>query len=231
MTRAHIADIFADPKRFAVLTMMRHRDLTAHDIATALGLPPSAASYQIKQMVAAGLLRGTRSDVDARVVYYRLEMTVVTRYMDEVKRAFGMAVATVPNASVVLLYVCRANSARSQMAEAWSRVLLPQQVHVASCGIEVRPIHPLTIATMAEVGVDLSTAQPTQLSAVTVRPTVVVSVCDSARTVAAQSYLHAEHLHWSIPDPATRAEIGFFRQARDAIRERVVDLSARYATQ
>jgi ArsR family transcriptional regulator len=153
----------------------------------------------------------------------------VTRYLDAVQRAFGIADVDKQDTSVVLLYVCRANSARSQMAEAWSRVLLPQKVQSASCGIEVRPIHPLTIAAMAEVGVDLSRAQTTVLSAVAVRPTVVVSVCDSARSVAAQSYIDAEHLHWSIPDPAARAEINVFRHARDAIRERVVDLSTRYA--
>ena len=228
MHEQRIAEIVADQKRVELLVRMRDRDLSAHDIASELALPASAASYQIKQMVRAGLLYGNRSDHDARVVYYRLDAAALARYITALQRKFGLLPEDKNASPALILYVCRANSVRSQMAAAWSRRILPTQIAVASCGIEVRPIHPMTIIAMAEVGIDLTLAATTQLAAVTVAPTMVVSVCDSARQTAGASFTHVEHLHWSIPDPALHADLDVFRQTREIIRQRVTGLGTRF---
>ena len=84
-----VAEILADEKRVAVLDALRDRDVTAHDIAQLMGLPASAASYHIKQMVLAGVLMGTRSDDDARVVYYRRIAAPIRTYVNRLQSLFG----------------------------------------------------------------------------------------------------------------------------------------------
>ena len=225
-----VAEILADEKRVAVLDALRDRDVTAHDIAQLMGLPASAASYHIKQMVLAGVLMGTRSDDDARVVYYRRIAAPIRTYVNRLQSLFGEIPPRTAHvgADALVLYICRANSARSQMAAAWSRALLPATVHTLSAGVDVRPIHPLTIAVMQEVGINLASAQPTALAAVAVHPTAVVSVCDSTRSLSEERFVQSERYHWSTPDPATRNDVQEFRRVRDDLRRRVEDFAQRW---
>jgi protein-tyrosine-phosphatase/DNA-binding MarR family transcriptional regulator len=225
-----VAEILADEKRVAVLDALRDRDVTAHDIAQLMGLPASAASYHIKQMVYAGVLIGTRSDDDARVVFYRRLAAPIRAYLNRLQGLFGDAqqCAVHEQADALVLYICRANSARSQMAAAWSRALLPASVHTLSAGVNVRPIHPLTITVMQEVGINLATAQPTALASIAVMPTAVVSVCDSTRLVSEGRFTQSERYHWSTPDPATRNDVQEFRRVRDDLRMRVEDFAQRW---
>jgi ArsR family transcriptional regulator len=225
-----VAEILADEKRVAVLDALRDRDVTAHDIAQLMGLPASAASYHIKQMVYAGVLIGTRSDDDARVVFYRRLAAPIRAYLNRLQVLFGDAqqCAVRERADALVLYICRANSARSQMAAAWSRALLPATVHTLSAGVDVRPIHPLTITVMQEVGINLATAHPTALASIAVMPTAVVSVCDSTRWVSEGRFAQSERFHWSTPDPATRNDVQEFRRVRDDLRMRVEDFAQRW---
>ena len=225
-----VAEILADEKRVAVLDALRDRDVTAHDIAQMMGLPASAASYHIKQMVLAGVLIGTRSEDDARVVYYRRVAVPIRTYLNRLQGLFGEGHprSALGNADALVLYICRANSARSQIAAAWSRALLPATVHTLSAGVDVRPIHPLTIAVMQEVGINLTTAQPTALAHVAVHPTAVVSVCDSTRSVGEKRFVQSERYHWSTPDPATRNDVQEFRRVRDDLRKRVEEFAQRW---
>lgn len=55
-----------------------------------------------------------------------------------------------------ILIICRANSCRSQMAEAFLKKLDPT-LHVESVGTEPAPrVHPLTVKAMVEIGFDIS---------------------------------------------------------------------------
>lgn len=221
-----IAEILADPKRRLVLTALRDNDLNARDIARILDLPPSAASYQIREMVTAGILVGVRSEKDSRRIFFRLNDSILVRHLQELFSTFFHQ-PLVRTAENTLLFVCRANSARSQMAAAWARKYLPPAITVASAGIETRPIHRFTLAVMDEVGIDLRTAPVTALRDVTLRPTMVVSVCDSAQSVCGQTFSNSMLLHWSIPDPARRGTIGDFRTARDMLHARVTAFAHR----
>ncbi|MGL4880491.1 MAG: hypothetical protein ACRC8K_05440 [Waterburya sp.] len=60
-----------------------------------------------------------------------------------------------------ILFMCIANSARSQMAEALAKDILGEQVTVMSAGIHPAiAVHPGAIAAMQEIGIDISSAKP-----------------------------------------------------------------------
>jgi arsenate reductase len=54
-----------------------------------------------------------------------------------------------------IIFLCTANSCRSQMAEAWARSVFPEDWTVASAGLITYPITEATRRTMAEVGLDM----------------------------------------------------------------------------
>ena len=58
-----------------------------------------------------------------------------------------------------VLFVCSANSARSQMAEGFARFLGPNDVEVFSAGTAPTKPNPMAIKAMKEVGVDISQHQ------------------------------------------------------------------------
>jgi arsenate reductase len=121
-----------------------------------------------------------------------------------------------------LLFLCVANSARSQMAEGLARWLYGARAEVASAGSKPSRVNPLAIEAMRELGVDLATH--TSKSVDTIDPArvdVVITLC--AEEVCPVFLGRARRLHWPIPDPAgEHATIDTFRAARDAIRARLI---------
>lgn len=124
-----------------------------------------------------------------------------------------------------ILFLCVANSARSQMAEGLARKLLGTGVTVQSAGSEPSQVNPYAIEVMREVGVDLATHRSKSVQ--TIDPATVGTVITLCAEEVCPVFLgKARRLHWPIPDPASedpsvgREEmLRRFRAARDAIRE------------
>ena len=55
-----------------------------------------------------------------------------------------------------ILFLCVANSARSQMAEGLARQILGERVEVVSAGSQPAPVNPHAVEVMAEIGVDIT---------------------------------------------------------------------------
>src|SRR5712691_1342399 len=128
-----------------------------------------------------------------------------------------------------VLFLCAHNSARSQMAEGFLRSFAPDRFEVQSAGTRATRVHPLAIAAMREVGIDISEQTGKSVDAVGEGWDVVVTVCDSSCPVPPRSGLK---LRWKLPDPAaargTEADrLEVFRGVRDAIQSRVRLLSNR----
>lgn len=131
-----------------------------------------------------------------------------------------------------VLFLCVANSARSQMAEGLARDLFGDAVRVQSAGSAPSRVNPFAIAAMREVGIDLSTH--TSKSVATIDPEgvdLVVTLC--AEEVCPIFLGAAPRLHWPIPDPDRKDEaltdeerLEHFRVARDRIRARLEVLRA-----
>jgi arsenate reductase len=123
-----------------------------------------------------------------------------------------------------ILFLCVANSARSQMAEGLGRMIFGDRIPVQSAGSEPSQVNPYAIEVMAEIGVDLTTHYSKSVQVID-RATVgtVITLC--AEEVCPVFLGKARRLHWPIPDPATKDPsipreemLARFRAARDAIR-------------
>lgn len=123
-----------------------------------------------------------------------------------------------------ILFLCVANSARSQMAEGLARMILEDCVPVMSAGSEPSPVNPFAVEVMRELGVDLSGHHSKSVQ--TIDPKSVATVITLCAEEVCPAFLgSARRLHWPIPDPASkdpsipREEVlERFRAARDTIR-------------
>jgi arsenate reductase (thioredoxin) len=124
-----------------------------------------------------------------------------------------------------ILFMCVANSARSQMAEGLARQLLGPEVEVLSAGSEPSTVNPYAVTAMAELGIDISGQRSKSVDEIDVATVdAVITLC--AEEVCPVLPGRVRRLHWPIADPASKdnsipAEVmrDRFRTARDEIRK------------
>ena len=118
-----------------------------------------------------------------------------------------------------VLFVCVHNAGRSQMAAAFLERAARGRVAVRSAGSEPADrLNPAVVAAMAEVGVDVTGAQPTRLEpdAVRAADVVITMGCGDACPV----FPGTRYLDWELDDPAGR-DVAGVRPIRDEIERRV----------
>lgn len=125
-----------------------------------------------------------------------------------------------------ILFLCVANSARSQLAEGLARQLFPG-FRIQSAGSRPSRVNPYAIDVLAEQGMDAKAH--TSKSVQDIDPwtvDLVITLC--ADEVCPVFLGKAERLHWPITDPASgdptlSPEVmgTRFRAARDEIRRRL----------
>jgi arsenate reductase len=129
-----------------------------------------------------------------------------------------------------VLILCTGNSCRSQMAEGFVNHLLKGEWEARSAG--TRPathVHPLAVKAMAEVGIDISAAEPEIVDRSLNEPwDLVVTVCDSAKDSCPTFPRPVETVHIPFDDPADaqgtdEKKMAVFRRVRDEIRGRLVE--------
>ena len=124
-----------------------------------------------------------------------------------------------------VLFVCKHNSGRSQMARALLTRLSGGSVAADSAGIAPAPtVNPMVVDAMGEVGIDVSGRAPKSLTrdVVDLEDRVIAMGCslDEARPAAG-----VDTEDWDLPDPAGRP-IEEIRRIRDTIERRVIELLA-----
>lgn len=131
-----------------------------------------------------------------------------------------------------ILFLCVANSARSQMAEGLARSLFGERIPVMSAGSEPSRVNPHAVEVMREVGIDLSTHRSKSVQSID--PTTVDTVITLCAEEVCPVFLgSARRLHWPIPDPASTDEtipretmLARFRNARDTLRAKLEQFAA-----
>lgn len=121
-----------------------------------------------------------------------------------------------------ILFLCVANSARSQMAEGIARTLAPEGVRVSSAGSEPSSVRPEAVQVLREVGIDISHHRSKSVEEVDSSVDAVVTLC--AEEVCPVWLGRAHRVHWGLPDPASvegEGRLQAFRDVRDELRRRL----------
>ena len=121
-----------------------------------------------------------------------------------------------------VLFVCIHNAGRSQMAAGLLQHLAGDRIEVRSAGTQPREaINPVAAQAMAEIGIDITAAQPKVLtgSAVETSDVVITMGCGDA----CPYFPGVSYRDWKLDDPAGQP-IEVVRRIRDDIAARVSDL-------
>lgn len=132
---------------------------------------------------------------------------------------------------VNLLFMCVANSARSQMAEGIARSVFGKRAVVESAGSHPAGVNPLAVKALAEKGIDISAHRSKSVEALSApfleQLDYVITLC--AEEVCPVLLNPARKLHWPLPDPAAVSgeveKLEAFRRVRDDLFERITRFS------
>jgi len=124
-----------------------------------------------------------------------------------------------------VLFLCVANSARSQMAEGIARALAGDGLPIQSAGSMPSRVNPLAIRALAEVGIDISESRSKSVDEID-RSAVETVITLCAEEVCPVYLGSARRLHWGMPDPAADDEpeevsLDRFRKVRDDLLQRI----------
>lgn len=136
-----------------------------------------------------------------------------------------------PTQHLNILFLCVANSARSQLAEALAKNIFGSKARIESAGSEPSgKVQPWAVAILRESGIDASKNWSKSIkdlnSDFLENLDYVVTLCDEE--VCPVFISQAIRLHWPIPDPAKVSEEAkekAFRDSRDEIRLRLIGWS------
>ncbi len=126
-----------------------------------------------------------------------------------------------------LLFLCVANSARSQMAEGLARHIYGENAQIQSAGSKPTQPNPYAIVVMREAGIDITSQSSKHVDSIDAGSVdTVITLC--AEEVCPIFLGKARRLHWPVDDPAsddptlTREQmLSRFRQARDTIEAKI----------
>lgn len=200
-----------DASRLRIVDLLTLGDLSPSEIRVALGLPANLITHHLNALEAVGIVARSRSEADKRRSYVHLTDTAL----------HGLTPGRVERASRVV-FVCTANSARSQLAAAlWSA---HSSIPASSGGTHpAERIDPGAVAAADRHSLDVPDAPPRALDAVVTDSDFVVTVCDNAHEELGVS----GHLHWSIPDPVRVGSVDAFDTAYDELERRIIQLAPR----
>lgn len=104
-----------------------------------------------------------------------------------------------------VLFLCGANSCRSQMAEGWARHLIQGDFEFCSAGVVAAGVNPLAVEVMGEAGVDISGHTSKTVEELQGDFHVVVTVCDAVRETCPCFPALKRSVHMGFPDPPALA--------------------------
>lgn len=128
-----------------------------------------------------------------------------------------------------ILFLCVANSARSQIAEGLAKSLFKDKAEISSAGSQPSgKVQPWAIEILKEEGIDISEAHSKSIDQI---PLEFVAGLDYVITLCAEEicpsglFTKAKRIHWPVKDPvgATGDDLPkAFRTAKDEIKSKLV---------
>ncbi len=126
-----------------------------------------------------------------------------------------------------ILFICTKNSARSQMAEGLVNHDLAGRIEAYSAGTEPSSVHPLAIAVMGEIGIDIAHHRSKSIEEFADEKfDFVITLCDQAAESCPLFFGGIKRIHMGFPDPAKvsgseEERLAAFRKVRDQIRGQI----------
>lgn len=220
----------ADPARLRIVDLLSLGDASPGELRSDLAMPSNLLAHHLKVLEDAGIVSRHRSHADRRRTYLRLQR-------DGLSGLLPMAGPVHGDVAQRVVFVCTANSARSQLAAALWHEASP--IPVASGGTHPgAAIAPGAVSAARRHGLKLVQERPQALDGLLRDGDYVVTVCDAAH----EEFLPTggrpsggAHLagvsHWSVPDPVAVGTDAAFDAAYDDIAGRVADLAPRLSPQ
>lgn len=201
---------FADAGRLRIVDLLARGDLSSSELQNELGITSNLLAHHLRVLEEAAVIDRHRSEGDRRRSYVTLRPGAFD----------GLASGSVISARRVI-FVCTANSARSQLASA----LWAQASRVPSISAGTHPAARIADGAFAVAtanGLDLPDREP-QLLGLVADDDFVVTVCDNAREELGAT----AQAHWSVPDPVRLGDRASFDRAFADLQRRVDDLAPR----
>ena len=223
--RARLHAAMADSGRLRIVDALRLGDVSPSDLQHELGMSSNLLAHHLRTLEDVGLLTRRRSEADRRRSYLQLNTGALADLLPVPESPL-----TVPR----VVFVCTANTARSQLAAAlWAQA---SPVPVASAGTHpAHAIAPGATAAARRHGLKLPQAKPLGLEDILRDGDYVITVCDNAHEELDQTHrAHAGdgapgRLHWSVPDPVPTGTSRAFDIAYDDLARRVTRLAPQLA--
>ncbi len=200
-----------DPVRLAIVDDLTVSDRAPVELCHRLGIESNLLAHHLDVLERVGLVERSRSSGDGRRRYVSLRVEALE----------GLA-PTRPVELGEALFVCTANSARSQLAaavwrEATGRPAASAGTHPAAA------VDPGAVEAARRHALALGRRRPRSLDQVGALPPLVVTVCDRAHEELSPG---SDWLHWSIPDPVPDGTDAAFDAVVGELRQRVAGLVA-----
>lgn len=127
-----------------------------------------------------------------------------------------------------VVFLCVANSARSQMAEGLARARAPNGWTIHSAGSSPARISSTAVQVMAEIGIDIRRQYSKGTDEVPLdEADLIVTLC-AEEVCPVVPGGRAKRLHWPLPDPAAvmdpKLRVAAFRRVRDELGQRIESL-------
>jgi protein-tyrosine-phosphatase len=210
--RAEAFAALGDPVRLRIVEQLAHSDALPSDLSSRLAIGSNLLAHHLNVLEGAGLVRRLRSEGDRRRTYVQL-----------VPHGLPAVAGATLKAPRRVLFVCTANTARSQLATLLWRVL--SDLPAASAGTHpADAVDPGAVAAAGRHRLRLArSTRPQHLDDVRRAGDLVITVCDRAHEELADPAT----LHWSVPDPVPVGSTHAFEVAISDLDERVHGLAQR----
>ena len=219
--RAAVFAALGEPVRLALVDRLVTGDASPSELAADVDLASNLLAHHLRVLEDASIIHRVRSEGDRRRSYVQLRLDQPTVWAAAISGRMPNNLPTGPR----VLFVCTANSARSQLAAAiWNQL---SNTPATSAGTHPGPrIHPRAVTVAERHGLRIERDRPKPLDDVLHDDDLIVAVCDNAH----EELRHFRpRLHWSIPDPVPINTNAAFELAYTDLNRRVQHLADLYA--
>jgi protein-tyrosine-phosphatase/DNA-binding transcriptional ArsR family regulator len=207
--RTHAA--LGEPMRLAIVDELSGSDRSPIELRQRLGIESNLLAHHLDVLEDVGLIERSRSSGDGRRRYVHLRPAVLERLGPVHPVELGP-----------VLFICSANSARSQLAAAlWHR---HTGQPASSAGTHpAESVNTKARAAARRAGLSLKGATPKAIDDLEAMPDLVITVCDRAHEELSPDI---DRLHWSVPDPVPIASDAAFDATVAELTNRIEALGA-----